>query len=200
MCCKRLSHDATSAEAVAAPALPLVVSSRVDVVPSTHFQRPYVLPTVVCQRRSVPSSLPEAYSSPSGLNLRVGKWAVLWVNICLVEKGTYLRVLGILMERELCCWDLRALMDRPLLWILRGVGSSYLLVHTWHTTQYLTLHYTPDTVHGSEVTLERVKFSESVVVVLVHLEVLSTSDENRLVRVQRRRVQNSGQSYALLLP
>ena len=32
----------------------------------THFHRPYVLPTVVCHRRRVPSSLPLAYSSPSG--------------------------------------------------------------------------------------------------------------------------------------
>jgi hypothetical protein len=33
---------------------------------STHFHRPYVLPTIVCHRRRVPSSEPEAYSSPSG--------------------------------------------------------------------------------------------------------------------------------------
>jgi hypothetical protein len=33
---------------------------------STHFHRPYVLPTVVCHRRRVPSSEPDAYSSPSG--------------------------------------------------------------------------------------------------------------------------------------
>ena len=34
----------------------------------THFHSPYVFPTVVCQSRSVPSSLPLAYSSPSGEN------------------------------------------------------------------------------------------------------------------------------------
>lgn len=33
---------------------------------STHFQRPYVFPMVVCHKRRVPSSDPEAYSSPSG--------------------------------------------------------------------------------------------------------------------------------------
>jgi len=33
---------------------------------SEHFHSPYDLPTVVCQRRSVPSSEPDAYSSPSG--------------------------------------------------------------------------------------------------------------------------------------
>uniref|UniRef100_A0A8W7PPN7 Uncharacterized protein n=1 Tax=Anopheles coluzzii TaxID=1518534 RepID=A0A8W7PPN7_ANOCL len=38
-------------------------------VGSVHFHRPYVLPTVVCQSRSVPSSEPLAYSSPSGLKL-----------------------------------------------------------------------------------------------------------------------------------
>ena len=31
-----------------------------------HFQSPYVFPTVICHSRSVPSSLPLAYSSPSG--------------------------------------------------------------------------------------------------------------------------------------
>lgn len=34
--------------------------------PSTHFQRPYVLPTVVCHNLRVPSSDPDAYNSPSG--------------------------------------------------------------------------------------------------------------------------------------
>ncbi len=33
---------------------------------STHFHSPYVLPTSVCQSLRVPSSDPEAYSSPSG--------------------------------------------------------------------------------------------------------------------------------------
>ena len=33
-----------------------------------HFHKPYVRPTVFCHRRRVPSSLPLAYSSPSGEN------------------------------------------------------------------------------------------------------------------------------------
>lgn len=36
---------------------------------SVHFHNPYVLPTVVCHNRSVPSSEPLAYNSPSGLKL-----------------------------------------------------------------------------------------------------------------------------------
>ena len=35
-------------------------------VPSGRCQSPYVLPTWFCHRRIVPSSLPDAYNSPSG--------------------------------------------------------------------------------------------------------------------------------------
>lgn len=46
---------------------PLLTAAELDTSSGwMHFHSPYVRPTVFCQRRRVPSSLPLAYSSPSG--------------------------------------------------------------------------------------------------------------------------------------
>lgn len=57
---------------------------------STHFHRPYVLPTVVCHRRKVPSSEPEAYNSPSGENFTQWTGPKCPLNDSATKKGHFL--------------------------------------------------------------------------------------------------------------